>query len=63
MKKGFKIALLFFIIDCILFITTKITKFNSMDKIGIDLGSTESLSISFLIIMLYYLYIVRFKKQ
>tara|TARA_S200000501_G_scaffold378790_1_gene443678 strand:+ start:1223 stop:1432 length:210 start_codon:yes stop_codon:yes gene_type:complete len=54
-RRGFLVTLFFFVFDLILYLFSKITDFNSLDKFGIDLGSGNSMLFSFLFFLGYWL--------
>ncbi len=54
-RKGFLAALFFFGMDIILFLHSKITNFNSIDKFGVDFGSGKSILLSLLFLLSYCL--------
>ena len=54
-SRGFLVTLFFFIFDVTLYLYSKLTDFNSIEKFGIDLGSENSMLYSLLFFLGYWL--------
>ena len=53
-SRGFLVTLFFFIFDIALYLYSKLTDFNSINKFGIDLGSANSMLFSLLFFLGYW---------